>query len=145
MEQPALVYETIILNKDDYDFFNGLTTREKILFLYDLCLEVENLEEESVVDEDELFTSDLLRILATESRNELYVHVLILDDIIIFSGNLEESITNTKRLFFNDGFIFTKCKLNYPDINEHVQKLSNFFKIIEVHDLISYSIPMSLN
>ena len=42
----------IFLNKDDYEFFQSLPNREKLLFLYDLCLEVEEFEEDN---EEELF------------------------------------------------------------------------------------------
>ena len=42
MTQPSLVYNSIVLNKSDYDFFSSLPNREKLLFLFDLCLEIEN-------------------------------------------------------------------------------------------------------
>lgn len=141
----TFIYDSILLSEEDYKFYQDLPTQNKILFLYDLCLEVEQQELNEHIDESEIFTPKLIKELEGHSRNGLYVHVLILDEIIIFSGNNTDSVINTKKLFFSDGFIFMSCKVNYPDINEHVEKLSTFFKFIEVHDLISYSLPMSLN
>jgi hypothetical protein len=140
------IYNNIKLSHDDFIFYKNLPTKEKILFLYDICLEVEDSDESHNLDKDEdSILNEQIDFIIQESKNENYVHVLILEDLIIFSGNLESSVTETKRLFYTDGCIFLKSK-NF-DINsiENFKKLKDHFKIIEVHELLSFSSPISLN
>ena len=140
------VYNNIKLSHDDFIFYKGLPTKEKILFLYDICLDVEEPNENSDLDNDEnVSLNEQIDFIIKESKNENYVHVLILEELIVFSGNLESSVTETKRLFYADGFIFLRSKNVDIDSIENFKKLKDYFKIIEVHELLSFSSPVSLN
>jgi len=140
------VYNNIKLSHDDFIFYKGLPTKEKILFLYDICLDVEESNENSDLDNDEnISLNEQIDFIIKESKNENYVHVLILEELIVFSGNLESSVTETKRLFYADGFIFLRSKNVDIDSIENFKKLKDYFKIIEVHELLSFSSPISLN
>jgi hypothetical protein len=140
------VYNNIKLSHDDFIFYKGLPTKEKILFLYDICLDVEESNENSDLDNDEnISLNEQIDFIIKESKNENYVHVLILEELIVFSGNLESSVTETKRLFYADGFIFLRSKNVDIDSIENFKKLKDCFKIIEVHELLSFSSPVSLN
>jgi hypothetical protein len=140
------VYNNIKLSHDDFIFYKGLPTKEKILFLYDICLDVEESNENSDLDNDEnISLNEQIDFIIKESKNENYVHVLILEELIVFSGNLESSVTETKRLFYADGFIFLRSKNVDIDSIENFKKLKDCFKIIEVHELLSFSSPISLN
>jgi|LakMenEpi03Aug12_release.lakeMendotaPanAssembly.Ray.scaffolds.fasta_scaffold655457_3 hypothetical protein len=140
------VYNNIKLSHDDFIFYKGLPTKEKILFLYDICLDVEESNENSDLDNDEnISLNEQIDFIIKESKNENYVHVLILEELIVFSGNLESSVTETKRLFYADGFIFLRSKNVDIDSIENFKKLKDYFKIIEVHELLSFSSPVSLN
>jgi hypothetical protein len=141
------VYENIMLSKYDLQFYNDLSSKDKILFLFDLCLKVEGEQEDEEFEDIEspVFTADTLKLLSSNSKNESYVHVLILDDIIVFSGNLEDSIDYTKKMFFNEGYIFIRKDSLLNEISEHVDILKNFFKHHQIYELLSQSIPISLN
>jgi len=140
------VYNNIKLSHDDFIFYKGLPTKEKILFLYDICLDVEESNENSDLDNDEnISLNEQIDFIIKESKNENYVHVLILEELIVLSGNLESSVTETKRLFYADGFIFLRSKNVDIDSIENFKKLKDYFKIIEVHELLSFSSPVSLN
>ena len=140
------IYNNIKLSHDDFIFYKGLPTKEKILFLYDICLDVEESNENSDLDNDEnISLNEQIDFIIKESKNENYVHVLILEELIVFSGNLESSVTETKRLFYADGFIFLRSKNVDIDSIENFKKLKDYFKIIEVHELLSFSSPVSLN
>jgi hypothetical protein len=140
------VYNNIKLSHDDFIFYKGLPTKDKILFLYDICLDVEESNENSDLDNDEnISLNEQIDFIIKESKNENYVHVLILEELIVFSGNLESSVTETKRLFYADGFIFLRSKNVDIDSIENFKKLKDYFKIIEVHELLSFSSPVSLN
>jgi hypothetical protein len=139
------VYNNIKLSHDDFIFYKGLPTKEKILFLYDICLDVEESNENSDLDDENISLNEQIDFIIKESKNENYVHVLILEELIVFSGNLESSVTETKRLFYADGFIFLRSKNVDIDSIENFKKLKDYFKIIEVHELLSFSSPVSLN
>lgn len=140
------IYNNIKLSHDDFIFYKSLPTKEKILFLYDICLEVEEANESSNVDKDEsAILNEQIESIIKESKNESYVHVLILEDLIVFSGNLKSSIEETKRIFYTDGCIFIKCKDPNIKIPDQYKKLQTHFKIFEVHELLSFSSPISLN
>lgn len=140
------IYNNIKLSHDDFIFYKNLPTKEKILFLYDICLEVEDLNETAELDKDESsILNEQVDFIVKESKNESYVHVLILEDLIIFSGNLKSSVDETKRIFYTDGCIFIKCKDPNIVIPEQYKKLQEHFKIFEVHELLSFSSPISLN
>lgn len=142
------VYDSIVLSAEDLDFFKSLPNQNKILFLYDLCLEV---EQEEMFEEPEeeipgrILNNKLIKSLEHESKNEIYVHVIILEDLIIFAGNLESSMQQSKNIFYNDGFIFTKNKDTILKNQEDILILNKFFKIVEIHDLLAITIPISLN
>jgi hypothetical protein len=138
------VYDNIVLTKEDYDFYQNLPSKDKILFLFDLCLDVEPEQEFDDI-ESPIFTNDVLKFLAQESKNESYVHVLILDGIIVFSGNLNEPIDYTKNFFFNEGYIFTRNESLNDEISDHLDILNKFFKYHQIYELLSYSLPISLN
>ena len=112
-----------------------------------MCLKVEGEQEDQEFEDIEspVFTADTLKLLSSNSKNESYVHVLILDDIIVFSGNLEDSIDYTKKMFFNEGYIFLRKDSLLNEISEHVDILKNFFKYHQIYELLSQSIPISLN
>jgi hypothetical protein len=140
------IYNNINLSHDDFIFYKSLTTKEKILFLYDICLEVEEHNESSdVINDENVSLNEQIDFIIKESKNENYVHVLILDELIVFSGNLESSVTETKRLFYADGCIFLRSKNIDIDSIENFKKIKNHFKIIEVYELLSFSSPISLN
>jgi hypothetical protein len=139
------VYNNIKLSHDDFIFYKGLPTKEKILFLYDICLDVEESNENSDLDDENISLNEQIDFIIKESKNENYVHVLILEELIVFSGNLKSSVTETKRLFYADGFIFLRSKNVDIDSIENFKKLKDYFKIIEVHELLSFSSPVSLN
>jgi hypothetical protein len=150
MAQPAFVYETIILNKDDYDFFKGLPTREKLLFLYDLCLEVENLEdveEDYVIDSNstELLDKKLLTFLDQACSDPNYVHILLLPDVLILAGNTEFAIASTKTYLYSDGYIFVTSTRQGLLLDNEINEFKKRFKYVEVLDLLSIIHPGSLN
>lgn len=153
MTKPAFVYDNIFLNKDDYEFFQSLPNREKLLFLYDLCLEVEEFEEDN---EEELFepeegspnsflTPKLLKFLEQASYDSNYVHILLLPDSLVISGNLSSTIDSTKKYLFNDGYIFTKEPFNNKFLDKELKMLQQYFKYVEVYKLLSIIHPSSLN
>jgi hypothetical protein len=137
------VYDNIILSKEDFDFYQSLPNQQKILFLYDLCLSVEEDFETEI--NDSVITNETLKFIANESKNELYVYVVLVNKSIIFFGNSDLTLSSTKRIFFNDGYIFIKSDLRTNDINGYIEILQKFFKYHEVHDILSYSLPISLN
>jgi hypothetical protein len=137
------VYDNIILSKEDFDFYQSLPNQQKILFLYDLCLSVEEDFETEI--NDSVITNETLKFIANESKNELYVYVVLVNKSIIFFGNSDMALSSTKRIFFNDGYIFIKSDLRTNDINGYIEILQKFFKYHEVHDILSYSLPISLN
>ena len=140
------VYDNIVLSKEDFDFYQSLPNQQKILFLYDLCLSVEEEEEDFETEvADSVITNETLKFIANESKNELYVYVVLVNKSIIFFGNSDKALSDTKRIFFNDGYIFIKSELRTKDINEYIELLQKFFKHYEVHDILSYSLPISLN
>jgi hypothetical protein len=143
------VYDSIFLSAEDLNFYKSLTTRNQILFLYDLCLEVEPQNDIDNIDEIKepgcFLNNNLIKSLSIESKNEIYVHVIILQDLIIFAANLEDSLQKTKNIFYNDGFIFMKSKDIILQNHKDIVTLCNFFKIVEIYDLLSITIPISLN
>jgi len=152
MTQPVFVYDNIVLNKDDYDFFHSLPIREKLLFLYDLCLEVENFEEpeeeefnEERTDSKELLSKKLLGFLDQASTDPNYVHILMLPELLVVSGNTEFSVSTTKNYLYNDGYIFVTSTRTGFLLNDEVNELKKRFKYVEVLDLLSIIHPTSLN
>jgi len=153
MTKPVFVYDNIVLNKDDYEFFQSLPNREKLLFLYDLCLEVEEFEdgfEEEFLEPEEgsennLISNKLLRVLEQSSYDPNYVHILLLPDALVISGNGISSIQSTKNYLFNDGYIFTKPPAEEHLLKNEVLKLQTCFKYVEVYRLLSIIHPTSLN
>jgi hypothetical protein len=140
------VYDNIVLSKEDFDFYQSLPNQQKILFLYDLCLSVEEKEEDFETEiNDSVITNETLKFIANESKNELYVYVVLVNKSIIFFGNSDMALSSAKRFFFNDGYIFIKSALHTNDINGYIEILQKFFKHYEVHDILSYSLPISLN
>ena len=153
MTKPTFVYDNIFLTKDDYEFFQSLPNREKLLFLYDLCLEVEEFEEDF---EDEyletehdpekgLISNKLLKVLEQSSHDIAYVHILMLPDALVISGNLQSTINSTKNYLFSDGYIFTKSLDHEHLLKDEVLKLKTCFKFVEVYKLFSIIYPTSLN
>ena len=153
MTAPSYVYDNIILNEADYKFFQGLPVKEKLIFLYDLCLEVENYNEEfeddyqDLDDEEEgkILPNKLLKFFDQATYDKNYVHILILPDILVISGNLQTTLDSTKKYLFNDGYIFTNDSNSYQLLNNEVKQLQTYFKYVEVYKLLSIIYPTSLN
>jgi hypothetical protein len=152
MTAPSYVYDNIVLNELDYKFFQSLPVREKLIFLYDLCLEVENhneeLEDEYEDNEEEdgkILPNKLLKFFEQASCDQNYVHILILPDILVISGNLTTTLSSTKNYLFNEGYIFTSDTDSYQLLNNEVKQLQTYFKYVEVYKLLSIIYPTSLN
>jgi len=152
MTAPSYVYDNIVLNELDYKFFQSLPVREKLVFLYDLCLEVENhneeLEDEYEDTEEEdgkILPNKLLKFFEQASCDQNYVHILILPDILVISGNLTTTLSSTKNYLFNEGYIFTSDTDSYQLLNNEVKQLQTYFKYVEVYKLLSIIYPTSLN
>jgi hypothetical protein len=152
MTAPSYVYDNIVLNELDYKFFQSLPVREKLIFLYDLCLEVENhneeLEDEYEDTEEEdgkILPNKLLKFFEQASCDQNYVHILILPDILVISGNLTTTLSSTKNYLFNEGYIFTSDTDSYQLLNNEVKQLQTYFKYVEVYKLLSIIYPTSLN
>lgn len=153
MTAPLYVYDNINLNEADYKFFQGLSVREKLIFLYDLCLEVENYNEEFEDDyqdfaeeeEGKILPNKLLKFFEQATYDKNYVHILILPDILVISGNLQTTLDSTKKYLFNDGYIFTTDNNAYQLLNNEVKQLQTYFKYVEVYKLLSIIYPTSLN
>ena len=152
MTAPSYVYDNIVLNELDYKFFQSLPVKEKLIFLYDLCLEVENhnegLEDEYEDTEEEdgkLLPNKLLKFFEQASCDQNYVHILILPDILVISGNLTTTLSSTKNYLFNEGYIFTLDTDSYQLLNNEVKQLQTYFKYVEVYKLLSIIYPTSLN
>jgi hypothetical protein len=152
MTAPSYVYDNIVLNELDYKFFQSLPVKEKLIFLYDLCLEVENHDEEledeyeDTEEEDgKLLPNKLLKFFEQASCDQNYVHILILPDILVISGNLTTTLSSTKNYLFNEGYIFTSDTDSYQLLNNEVKQLQTYFKYVEVYKLLSIIYPTSLN
>ena len=152
MTAPSYVYDNIVLNELDYKFFQSLPVKEKLIFLYDLCLEVENhneeLEDEYEDTEEEdgkILPNKLLKFFEQASCDQNYVHILILPDILVISGNLTTTLSSTKNYLFNEGYIFTSDTDSYQLLNNEVKQLQTYFKYVEVYKLLSIIYPTSLN
>lgn len=152
MTNTSYVYDNIFLNEVDYKFFQSLPVKEKLIFLYDLCLEVENFNEEfeneyETIDDEEgvLLPNKLLKFLEQASYDQNYVHILMLPDALVISGNLETALESTKKYLFNDGYIFTIDNEVQHLLDKEVKQLQLYFKHVEVHKLLSIIYPTSLN
>jgi len=152
MTAPSYVYDNIVLNELDYKFFRSLPVREKLIFLYDLCLEVENHDEEledeyedTEEEDNKLLPSKLLKFFEQASCDQNYVHILILPDILVISGNLTTTLSSTKNYLFSEGYIFTSDTDSYQLLNNEVKQLQTYFKYVEVYKLLSIIYPTSLN
>jgi len=152
MTTPLYVYDNIVLNELDYKFFQSLPVREKLIFLYDLCLEVENYNEEledeyedTEEEDNKLLPNKLLKFFEQASCDRNYVHILILPDILVISGNLQTTLDSTKKYLFSEGYIFTSDTDSYQLLNNEVKQLQTYFKYVEVYKLLSIIYPSSLN
>lgn len=159
MTQPSLVYNSIVLNKSDYDFFSSLPNREKLLFLFDLCLEIENpsdinndedldeFEQENEENEEvpELFSKKMLKFIDENSKDPNYVHIVLLPDILVIATNNKFSMTSTKNFLFNDGYIFLTAKDKNLLVDIEIYELRKRFRHLEIFDLLEVIHPTSLN
>ena len=159
MTQTSLVYDSIFLNEADYDFFSSLPNREKLLFLFDLCLEVEgpisidndeDLEELDYEDEEkdevpELFSKKMLKFIDENSKDPNYVHIVLLPDILVIATNNKFSMNSTKNFLFNDGYIFVTATGKNLLLDIEIHELRKRFRHLEVFDLLEVIHPTSLN
>jgi hypothetical protein len=92
-----------------------------------------------------LLTPKLLKFLEQASYDSNYVHILLLPDSLVISGNLPSTIDSTKKYLFNDGYIFTKEPFNNKFLDKELKMLRQYFKYVEVYKLLSIIHPSSLN
>jgi hypothetical protein len=122
MTQTSLVYDSIFLNEADYDFFSSLPNREKLLFLFDLCLEVENPEDINN-DESSIYLTSTQQIPIKASSTNYTSYKTQPDNPNQYSD--KQIILNSGRLILNS-------------TNDHILLTSN--KTINLNAVFSINI-----
>lgn len=154
-----LIYETIYIDKNNFDYFQRLSVNEQLKYLFDLFLEIEHdidvSDNEFYDDDDLLLEPDVSKknnVLSKKILDEIdkqiinpeYLYLIFSDDLFIISANDKKNLDRVKLQYCLDGMIYLSSDFNIDDFPEYLE-LKSRFKFIEILQYKNSYISLSLN
>lgn len=139
-------FNTLQFTQGDLEFYMSLNQSLKLLYLYDITLEV---NDKILTEEDNSEEMEVVKVKLPENPDNLACVVLTKKHIFVYSPDLK-TLDIVKNKVFEDGILYSSIlneNYKFEDVSdaEIYKSFINKYKNIHVYKVLGLNNPLNLN